>query len=89
MEVEEFCARSVSYLPTFGILLITLTTGDEFPIPVAWISELKDLPEPELLRLVLWPEGSCIQLESHDIHINVHGLLSQWRVLLHHSREGH
>ncbi len=84
MEVEEFRARSISYLSTFGVVLITLTTGDEFPIPLALIPELKDLRGRDLLELALWPDGSCIELKSHDIHINVHGLLSQWRVLPHH-----
>ena len=47
-----------------------------FLIPRAWIAALRDVPAPALSRLDLWPDGSAFELEDHDVHIGVDGLMT-------------
>ncbi len=40
------------------------------------LAALQDLPVADLAKLVVWPDGSAIELEDRDIHISVHGLMT-------------
>jgi hypothetical protein len=52
------------------------TRHEGFLIPRDQIGALQDVPPEELSGLNIWPDGSAIELESHDIHIGVNGLLT-------------
>jgi hypothetical protein len=73
----EFRARAARYLPERDVIEILTTQGSGFLIPRHWISALSDVPDDELAKLEIWPDGSAIELEHRDIQINVHGMLTE------------
>jgi len=73
----EFRARSVRYLPEPDVIEFITTLHAGFLIPRAWVSALRGVPIEELAKLEIWPDGSAIELEHRDIHISVHGLLTE------------
>jgi hypothetical protein len=72
----EIRAQSVRYVPERDAIEIVTTRKAGFLIPREWISALLDVPTQDLAKLEIWPGGSAIELEDHDIHISVHGLIS-------------
>lgn len=72
----EIRAESVRYVPDRDAIEIVTTRNAGFLVPRQWISALQDVPTTELTKLEVWPDGSAIALEDHDIHISVHGLMT-------------
>ena len=73
----EFRARSVRYDPGRDVVEIVTTQDIGFLVPRAWIGALAQLSPDQLTLLDIWPDGSAIEIDVLDIHIGVHGLLSQ------------
>ena len=73
---EEVRARAVRYVPDRDAIEIVTTRNAGFLIPREWIGALQDVPTEDLAKLDIWPDGSAIELEDRDIHINVHGLIT-------------
>lgn len=77
METEtEIRAQAVRYVPDRDAIEIVTTRSGGFLVPLQWISALQDVPTADLAKLEIWPDGSAIELEEHDIHISVHGLMT-------------
>ncbi len=72
----EFRAASVRYDLDRNMLEITTTQGGGFIVPLEWVPVLANLTPSDLAELDVWPDGSAIELDAHDIHISVHGLLT-------------
>ena len=72
----EMRARAVRYLADRDAIEIDTAKNGRFLIPRAKIDVLQKLPPNELAQLEVWPDGSAIELEVHDIQISVDGLLS-------------
>jgi Protein of unknown function (DUF2442) len=72
----EFRARAVRYIPNRDAIEIVTTWNAGFLIPRQWIGALQDVPAEDLAKLAAWPDGSAIELEDHDIHISVPGLMT-------------
>lgn len=72
----EIRAQTVRYLPDQDALEIVTARGAGFVIPRSWIGAIDEVSPEELAQLTLWPDGSAIELESRNIHINVHGLMT-------------
>jgi len=72
----EVRARAVRYLADRDVLEIETTRDGGFMIPRTWIDALQGIPAHELAQLEVWPDGSAIELEAHDIQISVDGLLA-------------
>ena len=73
----EFRARSVRYDPDRDVVEIVTAQDIGFLVPRAWIGPLAQLPPDQLALLDIWPDGSDIEIDTLDIHVSVHGLLSQ------------
>jgi len=73
----EFRASAVSYLPDRDAVEILTTRGAGFLIPRSWIGALAGVDVLSLPALKIWPDGSAIELETLDIQISVHGLLTE------------
>ena len=73
----EFRARSVRYDLDRDVIEIVTTQNVGFLVPRAWIGPFAQLPPDQLALLDVWPDGSAIELDTLDIHVSVHGLLSQ------------
>jgi hypothetical protein len=71
----EILAQAVRYVPDRDAIELVINRNAGFLIPRQWISALRDVPVEDLVKLEVWPDGSAIELEGHDIHISVHGLL--------------
>jgi hypothetical protein len=72
----EFRARAVRYVADRDAIEIVTMRNAGFLIPRQWIGALQDVPTDDLMKLEVWPDGSAIELDDHDIHISVHGLLT-------------
>jgi len=72
----ELRARAVRYLADRDVVEIETTRDGGFLIPRKWIGALQDVPLNDLARLIVWPDGSAIELEERDIQISVDGLLT-------------
>jgi len=72
----EFRAVSARYDLDRYMLEIMTTKGCGFVVPLHWVPDLADVSPLDLADLDVWPDGSAIELDSHDIHISVHGLLT-------------
>jgi hypothetical protein len=72
----ELRAREVRYVADRDAIEIVTMRNAGFLIPRQWIGALQDVPTEDLAKLEVWPDGSAIELEDHDIHISVHGLLA-------------
>ncbi len=72
----EFRTASVRYDLDRNMLEITTTQGGGFVVPLEWVPVLANLTPADLAELDVWPDGSAIELDAHDIHISVHGLLT-------------
>ncbi len=73
----EFRARSVRYFPDRDTVEIVTTRDTGFLIPRRWISAFAGLSPEQLATLVVWPDGSALEVEALDIQVGVHGLLTQ------------
>lgn len=73
----EIRAQAVRYDADRDEVEIVTTRKGGFLIPRQWIDALRDVPTPALAKLEVWPDGSAIVLEDHDIHISVQGLLTK------------
>ncbi|HTW52547.1 MAG TPA: DUF2442 domain-containing protein [Stellaceae bacterium] len=77
MEAEsEIRAQAVRYVPDRDAIEIVTTRNAGFLVPRQWIGALQDVPAEDLAKLVVWPDGSAIEIEDRDIHISVHGLMT-------------
>lgn len=72
----EIRAEAVRYVPDRDAIEIVTARNAGFLIPREWIGALQDVPTADLTNLEIWPDGTAIALEDHDIHISVHGLLT-------------
>jgi hypothetical protein len=72
----EIRAHAVRYVPERDAIEIVTTRNAGLLIPRQWIGALEDVPIDDLTKLTIWPDGSAIELEEHDIHISVHGLMT-------------
>jgi hypothetical protein len=72
----EIRAQAVRYVPERDAIEIVTTRNAGLLIPRQWIGALEDVPIDDLTKLTIWPDGSAIELEEHDIHISVHGLMT-------------
>jgi len=72
----EVRAQAVRYVPDRDAVEIVTTRNAGFLIPRSWIAALQGVPAAELNKLTIWPDGSAIELEDHDIQIGVHGLMA-------------
>lgn len=73
----EFRARAVRYCSDRDVVEIVTTREAGFLIPRSWISAFAGLSSGQLAELAVWPDGSAIELETLDIQVSVHGLLTQ------------
>jgi Protein of unknown function (DUF2442) len=77
MEAEsEIRAQAVRYVPDRDAIEIVTTPNAGFLIPRQWTGALQDVSPEDLAKLEVWPDGSAIELEDHDIQISVHGLMT-------------
>ncbi len=72
---SEFRARSASYAVARDAIEIITLNGAGFVIPRALIADLHDAMPDDLGAMVLWPDGSIIEIEALDIHILVDGMI--------------
>ena len=73
----EVRAQAVRYVPDRDAIEIVTTQNAGFLIPRQWIGVLQDVPTEDLAKLEVWPDGSAIEIEDRDIHISVHGLMTE------------
>lgn len=72
---SEIRAQAVRYIPDRDAVEIIANRNAGFLIPREWIGALQDVPIKDLTKMEVWPDGSAIELEDHDIHLSVHGLM--------------
>ena len=72
----EIRAQAVRYVADRDAVEIVTTRSAGFLIPRQWIGALQDVPEAELAKLEVWPDGSAIEIDDRDIHISVDGLMT-------------
>jgi len=72
---SEIRAQAVRYIPDRDAVEIITNRNAGFLIPRKWIGALQDVPIKDLTKMEVWPDGSAIELEDHDIQISVHGLM--------------
>jgi hypothetical protein len=72
---SEIRAQAVRYIPDRDAVEIITNRNAGFLIPREWIGALQDVPIKDLTKMEVWPDGSAIELEDHDIQISVHGLM--------------
>ena len=72
----EIRAQAVRYVADRDSIEIVTTRQAGFLIPRHWIGALQDVPVEDLTKLVIWPDGSAIEIEDRDIHISVDGLMT-------------
>jgi len=72
----ELVAQAVRYVPDRDAIELVVNRNAGFLIPRHWIGALQGVPVEDLVELEVWPDGSAIELEEHDIHISVHGLMT-------------
>jgi hypothetical protein len=72
----EILAQAVRYIPDRDAIELVIKRNAGFLIPRQWIGALQDVPVEDLVKLEVWPDGSAIELEDHDIHISVQGLMT-------------
>ena len=73
---NEFRAHNVSYLRDRDAIEIITVANGGFVVPRALVGALRIVAVEDLAAMALWPDGSVIEIESQDIHISVHGLLT-------------
>jgi hypothetical protein len=71
----EIRVQAVRYVPDRDAVEIITNRNAGFLIPREWIGALQDVPIKDLTKMEVWPDGSAIELEDHDIQISVHGLM--------------
>ena len=70
-------ASAVRYDAESGRLIIDLTNGCTFAIPVSLIQHVRDLPPEEIAKVqLLGSFGSGLEWEEADIHYSVAGLVA-------------
>lgn len=74
---REFRASSVTYWPDHDAVAILTERHGGFLVPRALIEPLRDVDTAALLRLELWPGGAAFAIADLDIHVSVHGLLTE------------
>jgi hypothetical protein len=72
---REFSAIAVRYDAVRDAIEIDLSQGFGLRVPRAAIAELAAVPAEALINLDLSPAGTGIDLDDHDVHISVHGLI--------------
>lgn len=72
----EIRARTVRYLPEQDAIEIVTRQNAGFLVPRGWIDALRDVPAEALAGLAVWPDGSAIELDDHDVHISIPGLMA-------------
>lgn len=73
---REFRASSVRYRPDHDAVAILTERQGGFLIPRALIEPLRDVDRPALSRLELRPGRAAFAIADLDIHVSVHGLLT-------------
>jgi len=73
---NEIRARAVRYVPERDAIEIVTNRNAGVLIPRQWIGPLQDASADDLHKLGIWRDGSAIEIEDRDIHINVHGLIA-------------
>ncbi len=72
---RAFTATAVRYDPARDAVDIDLSQGFGLRLPRTAIAELATVPIGALTALELSPAGTGIDLDDHNVHINVHGLV--------------
>lgn len=72
---REFTATAVRYDHLRDVVEIDLTQGFGLRVPRVSIEELSALPGEAVAVLEVSPAGTGLDLDEHDIHISVHGLV--------------
>lgn len=73
---SEIHAQSVRYLADRDVIEIVTSRQVGFLIPRSWVAALQGVPVEDLINLMVWPDGSAIELENRDIQISVDGLMT-------------
>jgi len=74
-QAREFSATDVRYDAERDALEIDLRQGFGLRVPRGAIAELAAVPAEALAGLDLSPAGTGLDLDDHDVHISVHGLV--------------
>src|ERR1700739_3410808 len=69
---SEFRALAVRYVPGRAAIEVQATQIAGCLVPRLWNGALQDVPVEALTQLEIWPDGSAIELDAHNIHISVH-----------------
>ncbi len=72
---HEFTVTAVRYDPERDSVEIELAQGFGLRVPRAAIAELAALPGSAMTALEASPAGTGLDLDEHDVHISVHGLV--------------
>ena len=72
---REFTATAVRYDQQYDTVEIDLAQGFGLRVPRMAIAELADVPASALVLLDRSPAGTGIDLDDHDVHVSVHGLV--------------
>ncbi|WP_139234081.1 DUF2442 domain-containing protein [Methylobacterium pseudosasicola] len=71
-----FRVRFVRYWPDYDAVAIMTEHQGGFLVPRASIEPLRDLDVNALSRLELCPGGAAFEIADLDIHVSIHGLLT-------------
>ena len=72
----EFRAGSVRYDPARDAIELTMVDGWGLVFLRSAVAELADIPSQDMGKLDISPAGTGLMLDDHDVHINVHGLVT-------------
>ena len=72
---REFTATAIRYDQQLDTVEIDLAQGFGLRVPRMAIAELAAVPASALGMLDLSPAGTGIDLDDHDVHVSVHGLV--------------
>jgi len=72
----EFRADSVRYDPARDAVELTMVDGWGLVFLRSAVDELAAIPAHDMTKLEISPVGTGLLLDDHDIHINVHGLVT-------------
>ena len=73
----EFRARRAAYDPGTDRIEIGLRNGLALSFPRAASPDLASCPADAMAELEVWPTGCVIAVESADMHVSSHGLVSR------------
>lgn len=72
----EVRARSARYVADRDAIEIVTVDNGGLLIPRRLIGALDDATVEDMAKLIVWPDGSILELEDLDIQVAVHGLVT-------------